>query len=90
MRFIPFIIAGATLTLFNVYAYAKPANPIGKFTPYCGGYTEDECNLHCAEGGFSKSLCSEYVQMLSYYTFDLMLTCKPQILFLRVSYYPPL
>lgn len=79
MRFIPFLIAGATFTLFNVYAYAKPVMessssldslgpPIGHMAPYCEGYSDDSCHTQCITEGFKNSVCSvAYVQLPSLY-----------------------
>lgn len=96
MRFVPFVIAGATLILFNTYAYAKPITVTtldspglpGHLAPWCDGYNETSCHVHCTSQGFPNSQCtSTYVQMPSY-KLVLTLTCKSQFLWLRVSYYP--
>ena len=69
MRIIPFLLAGATLAMFNVYAYAKPITNskkkgIGHLAPYCDGYNDDTCHAHCASEGFPKSNCTPmYVQL---------------------------
>ena len=89
MRFISFIIAGAMLTFFDIYAYAKPVRlddpGIGHLAPWCEGYNDDTCHSHCKSEGFKNSNCTaQYVQMP--YKFNLTLTCNLQILYLRVSY----
>lgn len=93
MRPIEFVIAGATLAFFNTYAYAIPVkesslNGAGQLqAEWCDGYTKDSCAELCQSQGYRSSHCSAaYVQMPSYKS-DLVLTCKPQSLFLRVSYY---
>ena len=88
MRFIPFIITGAMLSFFNLYAYAKPVmlSSLDEPMQYCEGYTTHTCDQHCKSLGFKHSNCTyAYVQMSSY-KFDLTLTCKLQFLCLRVSY----
>ena len=88
MRFIQFVIAGAMLTLFNIHAYAKPVQDLGPgyLAPWCDGYNEDTCSKHCSSQGFRNSQCtSAYVQIPSYNS-ALMLTCKLQLLYLRVGY----
>ena len=89
MRFISFIIAGAFFNI-HVYAYAKPVrlddSGIGHLVPWCDGYNDDTCYSHCKSQGFKYSNCTPmYVQMPSY-KFALTLTCKLQLLCLRVSY----
>ena len=84
MRFIQFVIAGATLTLFNVYTYAKPV-PVSEHA-WCDGYSDLTCSIHCALETFYHSSCATgYVQMPSY-KFDLTLKCKLQLLCLHVGY----
>ena len=80
------------LAFFDIYAHAKPVklssldDPIGHLAPWCQGYNDDTCHDHCKKEGFKHSNCtSVYVQMPSN-KFDLTLTCKSQLLYLRVSY----
>ena len=88
MRFIQFVITCATLTLFNIYAYAKPVpslDSVGHLEDWCAGYDSDSCHNHCTHEGFTHSNCTtEYVQM-PLYKFELTLTCKLQFMCLRVS-----
>ena len=58
MRFILFIITGATLTLFNTYAYAKPVPASSLDQTYCDGYDNDSCHDHCIHEGFTHSNCT--------------------------------
>ena len=74
MRFIPFVVAGATLTFFITYAYAKPV--INSEALWCGGYTNEGCSAFCGGQNLKYYTCGEgYVQMPSY-KFDLTLTFK--------------
>ena len=61
MRFTPLILAAATATLFNVYAYAKPVmelnlNSAGHLQdpPYCDNVLCDEI---CVDGGWDGGYC---------------------------------
>ena len=57
---------------------------IGHLAPWCEGYNDDTCHSHCKSEGFKNSNCT--AQYVTSYKFDLILTCKPQVLYLRVSY----
>ena len=72
MQFIPLILAAATATLFNVYAYAKPVmvSSLDSAVPL---QLEDEtfcdrskCASHCQSIGYPESRCiAGYVQIPS-------------------------
>ena len=85
MRFISFVIAGATLTFLNTYAYSMPVKMSMSSSDsagnpnkaWCAGHTERGCHLNCLLQGFPFYAClNGYVWMLSY-KFYPALTCKP-------------
>ena len=77
MRFIPLILAAATVTLFNVYAHAKPVTVSRldnaghlqlekKLGDLCPPSIKLMCEVHCELLGCSHYICSPgYVQIPS-------------------------
>lgn len=69
MRFIPFIIVGATLTLFNVYVNAKPMKTTSLehvARDMCGHIPESVCPSLCGLG-VPYNCMSKYVEMAFIY-----------------------
>ena len=72
MRFIQvaFVVASATLTLFNTYAYAMPAEMSSSDSAkhlqadWCGGLTDAQCQVTCSQNGWQNHACNQlYVHM---------------------------
>ena len=79
MRFIPLILAAATATLFNVYAYAKPVTVSSLDSQFekkevCEGFPNLRCATYCIMHGDPSYTCPNGYVPISSNKFVLRLT----------------